>query len=347
LKQSNKLMEEKFRLMCDTYAGVLGLDEFGVFSETFKDIIQLTQTFHSDRSVPVLIEGETGTGKEIVAKMVHYGRNGTTAPFIPLNCSAISPSLFESELFGYEDGAFTGARKGGMIGKLDLAQGGTLFLDEIGEMPLELQPKLLRVLQEKEFYRIGGKKRIKMDVRIICATNRDLRKEMEKKLFRPDLYYRLNTGKLFLPALRYRREEIKPMAQMFLNKFAAQKKRKFKLIEEEALEILKNYNWPGNIRELENAIERVVLLHDETELRKEFLAFILNQNGTAEEESPENIPAEAPFRLIIDFPEEGLPLKEIVKTILNSSLKKFNGNKTRTAKFLGISLKTIYNKLNE
>jgi len=295
---------------------------------------EIAHFFHKDRNVSVLIEGETGTGKEIIARVVHFGKEGDTRPFISINCSAISAGLFESELFGYDEGAFTGARIGGMVGKLELAQGGTLFLDEIGEMPVELQSKLLRVIQQKEFYRIGGNEIIQLDARIICATNRDLKLEMEAKRFRTDLFYRLTTGRIFIPPLRERKEEIAPLAQMFMVQFAEEKRRKFKFIDNDALHFLEDYDWPGNIRELQNTIERIVLLHDEVAITNDHLNFVTGKSDATLAEDSQT--------LLIDLPEEGINIKDVQRLVMRKILHKFDGNKSRAAEFLGMSRKTFY-----
>ena len=179
-----------------------GIGALGVFSETMRRIVQQAEQYHTDRSLPVLIQGETGVGKEIIAKIIHYGSMAEPGPFIDINCTAITPSLFESELFGYEAGSFTGGAVRGQRGKLDMAMGGTLFLDEIAEIPSELQAKLLRVIEERSFYRVGGLKKIKTDIRIVAATNLDFEKRIEEGLFRKDLYYRLKVGQIIIPPLR-------------------------------------------------------------------------------------------------------------------------------------------------
>jgi len=332
--------EYRLRRLESAYAEVVGLSTVGIFSDKMRAVVKVARQLHEDRSVPVLIEGETGTGKEILARLVHYGEGDVTTPFISLNCSAITPSLFESELFGYEPGAFTGAKKSGSIGKLELAQGGTLFLDEIGDLPLEMQPKLLRALQEKEIYRIGGLRKVKLDVRIICATNRELDKLVEKGAFRRDLFYRLNKGRIYLPPLRERKEAIAPLAQMFLERFAGQKKRLFRTIDLEAINILQNHSWPGNIRELENAIERAVLLYDELELRADHLSFLLSGEKNI------LIPQRAVLELgSIALPDKELSLKAVEAEIVQKALVEFKGNKTRTAAYLGISRGALENRL--
>ena len=207
----------------------------------------------------VLIQGETGTGKELIAHAIHNLSSRKTQPFIKINCSAIPASLLESELFGHEKGAFTGA-VAQRIGRFEMANNGTIFLDEIGDIPLELQPKLLRVLQEQEFERLGNSKTLHVNVRVVAATNRALETMIEERQFRSDLYYRLNIFPLALPALRERLEDVPILAQYFLNKYSQQLKKQINIIPEEALHAFVRYSWPGNVRELQNVIERAVIL---------------------------------------------------------------------------------------
>ncbi len=212
----------------------------------------------ADSKATVLLYGESGTGKELIAKAVHYMSPRSKGPFIKFNCASIPEGLLESELFGHEKGAFTGAivaRKG----RFELANGGTILLDEIGDLPVTLQPKILRVLQEKEFERVGGERTIKVDVRLIAATSRNLEELVLKGKFREDLYYRLNVVPIFMPALRERKEDILPLTEHFLTRFN-EENRKAISISPKALKILAGYNWPGNVRELENAIERIVVM---------------------------------------------------------------------------------------
>jgi len=213
----------------------------------------------------VLIEGETGTGKELIARAIHMHSDRRNRPFVKVNCAAIPAELLESELFGHERGAFTGALAQ-RIGRFEAANGGTLFLDEIGEMPLHLQTKLLRVLQEQEFERVGGNRTIQVDVRIVAATNRDLKAMVEENKFRADLYYRLAVFLLNVPPLRERCEDVEPLTRYFVQKHARGMGRNIKSIPTDALEALTNYNWPGNIRELQNVIERSVVLSNGPEL---------------------------------------------------------------------------------
>jgi two-component system, NtrC family, response regulator AtoC len=209
----------------------------------------------------VLITGESGTGKELIARALHENSSRHTGPFIKINCAAIPKTLMESELFGYEKGAFTGA-VGAKPGRFELAHGGTLFLDEIGEIPVEMQVKLLRVLQESEFERVGGIKTIKVDVRLVTATNRDLLQDISAGSFREDLYYRLNVFTIFIPPLRERKADMLLLVDHFLEKFAREHKRNIKRISTPAIDMLASYHWPGNVRELENTLERAVLMCD-------------------------------------------------------------------------------------
>ncbi|HEX7342673.1 MAG TPA: sigma-54 dependent transcriptional regulator, partial [bacterium] len=319
-----------------------GMGRVGIFSDAMKAAVTMTRRLHEDRTIPVLIEGETGTGKEVIAHLIHHGEQECAAPFISINCSAISPNLFESELFGYEGGAFTGARKSGIIGKLELAQGGTLFLDEIGDMPLDLQPKLLRALQEREIYRVGGLKKVPLDVRIIGATNRNLKSLVDEGRFRQDLYFRLHVGWVHVPPLREQKEAIIPLAQMFQNQYAAARKRRFRFISQEARARLIDYAWPGNIRELQNTLDRIVLLHDDIELRKEHLNFLtqdasLNWEADRSEIKPG----------YIGLPPQGLDLAGLESEIVRKALQLFGGNKTKAAQYLGLTRSALRSRLQK
>jgi len=299
LENTSKIQYELERYK-KIYSNIIEGEDIGIFSDKMKSIVDLCLKLHNNPEIAVLIEGETGTGKEVIARLIHKGEAENTKPFITINCSAISPTLFESELFGYERGAFTGAKSEGSIGKLELAQGGTIFLDEIGDMPLEMQPKLLRTIQQKEIYRIGGKRSIKLNVRFLCATNQSLQEKVDKNQFRKDLFYRINSGYIHIPPLRDRKTEIAPIARMILNKVSNEKKRKYDSIGREAVFLLENYDWPGNIRELKNTIERICLLHDDTTLKAEHLNFL----NASKFETSDN-------KLIIDFSVDEYPIKEI------------------------------------
>jgi DNA-binding NtrC family response regulator len=336
---AGETLSELFRLKL---AGEVGLDTVSVFSDIMKENFERALKYHGDRTVPVLIQGETGTGKEIIAKSIHYGKLDTAGPFVDINCATLSPGIFESELFGYEGGTFTGGLPGGKKGKFDLASGGTLFLDEIGEMTVDLQAKLLRVIQEKEFYRYGGLKKIKTDARIICATNVNIEKMVKEGTFRQDLYYRLNVGRIILPPLKERSNEILPFAIMFLKEFARKRGKRFRKISNQSARLLTSYNWPGNVRELKNLIDGVTLLHDDDELKPEHLAILQHilKNNLAEENS----------RLIIDpdyfsLPAEGFNLENFTDKIIKQALEIHGGNKTKTAIFLGMSRRSLQCRL--
>jgi len=278
----------------------------------------------------VLIQGESGTGKELVARQLHYQSNRALKPFVIVNCGALQESLLESELFGHEKGSFTGAivQKTGLA---ELAHGGTLFLDEIGEMAINIQAKVLRFLQEGEFYRIGGKRPIKVDVRVISATNRNLETEVKAERFREDLYYRLNTITLRMPPLRERRADIPLLVQYFLDHSRFGNTAKIKKIDPRVIDCFLNYDWPGNIRELQNIIERLKILAEKNEIRFEDL--------------PLNIRVPEIKRESTEF-SINLPLEEVEKNHILRSLAYHDGNKTKTAHSLGVTIKTLYNKLH-
>jgi two-component system response regulator AtoC len=321
------------------------IGSIGIFSECMQAIFQQAQQLHADRSMPVLIEGETGTGKEIIAKIIHYGHSVnqlSAGSFVDINCAALAPALFESELFGYEAGAFTGGMAKGAKGKFDLAHGGTLFLDELGEIPLDLQGKLLRVLQEKEFYRVGGLKKIKTDIRVICATNVPLKQCVEQGAFRKDLYFRLRVARIVIPPLRERKEEILPMANMFLQDFALRKKKKFVQIDAAAARVLEQYHWPGNIRELKNIMEYATFAFDERELKPDHIRPLLQQYG----EPPAALPAGSRV-LELSLPLYGYSLKSYTQDIILKVLAIHNGNQTATANYLGISRRALAYRLEE
>jgi formate hydrogenlyase transcriptional activator len=231
----------------------------------FRQVLKEVETV-APTSSAVLINGETGTGKELIARAIHDLSPRRDEPFVKLNCAAIPAGLLESELFGHERGAYTGAVSSS-VGRLQLANGGTLFLDEIGDLPLELQPKLLRVLQEQEFERLGSTRTIRVNVRVVAATNQDLATMIRAKQFRADLYYRLNVFPIKLPPLRERRDDIRPLIQHFVRKFAAQMNKEIDNIPDEVHDVLKLHDWPGNVRELQNFIERAVIMTEGGVLR--------------------------------------------------------------------------------
>ena len=229
-------------------------------SKKMKEALDLAGKVAEGTDTTVLIEGETGTGKELLAEYIHYLSPRSTFPFIPINCGAIPKDLFESELFGYEKGAFTGASEKGKIGKVEAAEKGTLFLDEVVDLTPAAQVKVLRVLEEKEYFKVGGVEKKKADVRIIAATNRDLEGEVKKGNFRADLYFRLNVVRLFIPPLRVRKEDILPLFRYFVERFNEHFNKRFSTIDADAEEQLLAYSWPGNVREIRNTAERIILL---------------------------------------------------------------------------------------
>jgi nitrogen regulation protein NR(I) len=302
----------------------------------------------ADSPSTVLITGESGTGKELVARELHRASARRDKPLIKVNCAAIPKDLVESELFGYEKGAFTGA-VGSKPGRFELADGGTLFLDEIGEIPVEMQVKLLRALQESEFERVGGIKTIRVDVRLIAATNQDLERLIEAGRFREDLYYRLNVVPIALPPLRDRREDVPVLVQHFLEKYNRRLGKKVERLEDEAMQLLLGYPWPGNIRELENLMERSVLFADEPVIRAHALPDALR------ERAPAAAPALASVAPIAALTPSGVSMKESVrhaqaeleKELITRALDETGGNVTRAAKRLQISRKSLQVKMKE
>ncbi len=329
----------------EAYLQEIGLGEVCIYSDAMREVIALAEKYSTDRLIPVLIEGETGTGKELVARFIHYyGQSSSLAPFVAVNCGAVPRELFESELFGHESGAYTGATTTGRMGKVELASGGTLFLDEIGEMPPGAQVNLLRVIEDKKFYRLGGVKEIPVDVRFISATNKDLSHEIETKKFRLDLFYRINMGTIRIPPLRERREDVLPLALRFMNRAAAQRGKKFGRFTPRAEEFLKSFPWPGNVRQLKNAMERLALLGPWGEVEVSDLSFIGDSIST-EGSSLGGKPVLS--RDDFDLPGQELDLEKLTEQILKKALEKHKGNKTLTAQYLGISRRILQGRLRK
>ena len=301
-------------------------------SVSIQQIFELIETL-GDTDCTVLIEGESGTGKELVARAIHHESARRNRPFVKVNCSAIVEGLFESELFGHVKGAFTGAIKD-KIGKFELADGGTIFLDEIGEMPMALQSKLLRVIQDKEFEKVGDTKTVKVDVRVIAATNRNLKDEIKTSNFREDLYYRLCIIPIKMPPLRERKEDIPLLVNHFMEKCSLKisNKQKINEITSAALSALIDYNWPGNIRELENAIEHAYIRSKTNRIENEALPRSITGSGLKEIES--TIAGEV----------KG---EEMEKLQIKALLEKYSGNKTRIAKDLGLSRTTLWRRFKK
>jgi len=301
-------------------------------SPAIRRVLELVEQV-AGSSATILIQGESGTGKELIANAIHALSPRHERPFLKVNCAAIPETLLESELFGYEKGAFTGAfaRK---AGRFELAHGGTLFLDEVGDLTPGTQAKLLRVLQEGEFERLGGTRTLKVDVRIIAATNTDLAQAVKERRFREDLYYRLNVITIPIPPLRERREDIPLLAHHFLRISAAKNNKALEGFTPEALDLLERYPWPGNVRELENAIERAVVLSRGHLIEPKDLPEAITGQGPGEGERAITIPL-------------GTPLEEVEQRLIEATLEQTRGDKTLAAKLLGIASRTIYRKLKQ
>ncbi|MFP4014283.1 MAG: sigma-54-dependent transcriptional regulator [Chitinispirillaceae bacterium] len=291
----------------------------------------LTKAVAESRST-ILITGESGTGKELIARSIHYQSPRAQGPFVKINCAALPEGLIESELFGHEKGAFTGAVKG-KAGKFETASGGTLLLDEIGEMPVNAQAKLLRALQEREIHKVGGDDPIEVDVRIVATTNRDLEEEIEKGRFREDLYYRLNVFHVDLPPLRERKEDIPKLVEHFIRKFNDENGFRVEGYAGECEKALMFYSWPGNIRELENAVERAVVLTRSGLIQPEAFGFGATGRGLAGQNR--------------SGLEAGMTIAEAEKQLILKTLDSCSQNRTKAAEMLGISIRTLRNKLNE
>jgi two-component system response regulator HydG/two-component system response regulator AtoC len=295
-------------------------------SDAILDVFSMIRRV-SKTEANVLITGESGTGKELVARAIHYNSLKAGGPFIPLDCTTIPEELVESELFGHEKGAFTCAYES-KIGLIEMASGGTIFLDEIGDLDFSLQKKLLRFLQEKEFYRLGGKRKISVDVRVLAATNRNIEEAVERGNFREDLYYRLNVIKINVPPLRKRRDDISLLASQFLENFSKKNRKDIQGLDEEVIHLLEKYDWPGNVRELENTIERAVILCPYNYISGECLPHKLKM--LAEE----------------DFSEtEEFNLLETERRIILKALEKTSWNQSKSAELLGISRKKLRTKM--
>ena len=296
-------------------------------------VLQLAKQI-APSTASVLITGESGTGKEVVAKFIHANSKRANAPFVAVNCAAIPENLLESELFGYEKGAFTGA-VARHIGKFEEANGGTLLLDEISEMDIRLQAKLLRVLQERQIDRIGGKKPVDVDVRILATSNRDMRQEVLNKTFREDLYFRLNVVNLALPALRDRKGDILPLAEYFVKKYSELNDLPVKPLAKKTRERLLAYDWRGNVRELENTMHRAVLMSTENEIFEDAVLLM-----PPVEQSTAESPAGTDTLV-------GRTVADVEKDLIISTLKHTLGNRTHAANILGISIRTLRNKLKQ
>ncbi|MGE5237411.1 MAG: sigma-54-dependent transcriptional regulator [Chloroflexota bacterium] len=324
LRQNLRLQDALFKKF--KIEGIVGS------SKKMREVMEIVNKV-TPTSVTVLIQGESGTGKELIARAIHYNSPRRTEPFTAINCAAIPDTLIESELFGYEPGAFTGAshRK---IGLFESSDKGTLFLDEIGDLPQLTQTKILRVMQDRDIRRLGGKDSIKVDVRIIAATNKQLEKEVSAGKFREDLYYRLKVVTVELPPLRERKEDIPALVNLFVDKYNKEFGKRIKGISEGAMKALMEYHWPGNIRHLESVVERAVLMVDSTTIE---LKDIKTELRVPEERGA----------LDIEIPDEGINFEELEKTLIKKALMKANNVVAKAARLLGMSYKTFWYRLEK
>ncbi len=318
-------MELKKHYMFDNIIG-----KSFVMQEIFKTVKTV-----ADSNATVLIQGESGTGKELVAQAIHYNSIRSDKNFVPVNCGAIPGELLESELFGYEKGAFTGAVSS-KLGKLEFADGGTLFFDEIGEMPQNLQVKLLRFLQDRKLSRLGSTDVREINVRVLAATNKILKEEVDAGSFRKDLFYRLSVIPIYIPALKERKEDIPLLVQHFFQKYKKRENKKLKEIDKNVINRLMHYDWPGNIRELENIIERAVVICSKNNITVEDLPPEIAGTGSGDVKC-----------MTAELPEEGITIKQMTRELIIKTLEKTRGNKSKAARMLGITRKALYARLKD
>ena len=311
------------------------LDSVVAESDAIRRVFAFADRAARSHDTTVLIEGESGVGKEVVARLIHHRSSRADGPFVGLNCGAISRELLESELFGYEKGAFTGGLQAGKQGKFEMADSGTLLLDEVSELQPAAQVKLLRFLEEREFYPVGGTLKKKVDVRIIAATNRDLDSQVRAGGFREDLYYRLNVARVRVPPLRERPADILPLARHFLLRFNDKFGRQFREFAPAAGDLLLHHPWRGNIRELKNAIERVVLMEDGTTVQEAHLAFLAPATPPGRRESG------------LCLPPEGIDLERLTRDLIVQALERTGGNRSRAARLLDISRPTLVYRMDK
>ena len=307
-------------------------------SRGMRDVLNFVRRVAASEATTIMLEGENGTGKDLVAKTLHYQSMRQAEPFISINCAAIPETLLESELFGYEKGAFTDARAQ-KRGIFELADKGTLFLDEIGEMPLSLQAKLLRVLEEQSFRRLGGLKDINLDLRVITATNKNLREAVKEGAFRQDLYFRLNVIQISIPALRERPEDILPLARFFVSHYNKKFRRQIEGLSPASEHLLMAHPWPGNVRELRNAVERAMILEESALLTPSSLPVSLLSPGT----SVDGVHPQLSFQI----PDEGISLEENERNLVVRALEKTGGNQTQAARLLSITRDTLRYKMKK
>ena len=336
-RQERERLDEENRYLREEIGGRYNFGEIIGESAQIKEILAAVEKVAPTDS-SVLIYGESGTGKELVARAVHYQSRRHSGPFVKVNCGALPRELVESELFGHEKGAFTSAVRQ-KKGKFELAQGGTIFLDEIGDVPLDIQVKLLRVLQEKQFDRVGGEQTLEVDVRVVAATNKPLKEMMAQGAFREDLYYRLEVIPLHLPALRERKEDIPMLVEHFLEKKCGEMNLPFRRLSSEAIQGLADYRWPGNVRELENVIERTLVLSDGDEVGIHDLPLVFEDHAEWRDEA---VAATGDGAMLLNQ-----RLDTLERELITRAMEDTNQVKTRAAEILGIKTSALYYKLEK
>lgn len=349
--EATSLRSEVQALRGEVRRGV-GYESIVSASPKMTELMNFVRKVASSEATTILIQGESGTGKDLIAKAIHYESTRHEKPFVAINCSAIPETLMEAELFGHEKGAFTDARQM-KKGLFEVADGGTLFLDEIGELSPLLQAKLLRVLEDQVIRRVGGIRDMQVDVRVIAASNRDLEKAVREGEFRPDLYYRLAIIAIFIPPLRDRREDIVPLVDFFIHRYNRRFKKSIGGVTDETRNLILSHNWPGNVRELKNTIERGMILEEEVLLRPVYLPFSVGESGgrtlferTSSADGGRTLPnGRALPRLYI--PEGGTSLEEVEHSMVELALSQANGNQTNAAKLLDISRDALRYKLKK
>jgi len=323
-------MRRELSSLKDERKAQYGFDNLVGDSPSMQEVFSTVRKVAASKFSTVLLQGESGTGKDVIARTIHSLSDRSDALFLDINCSAFPEALLESELFGHERGAFTGASSM-KRGLFELADSGTIYLDEIGDMPLSLQGKLLKAIETKRFRRVGGTIEISVDVRIIAATNKDLKAEVKAERFRNDLFYRLQVIPIFLPPLREHPEDIPKLVNFFIDKFNAEFKKSVKGVSPEALDYLRSHPWPGNVRELRNIVERVLILETSEVIKVEDLPPEITRSNEEKRS----------YTLVDDFPASGLSLEEVEKELIGKALKMANGNQSRAAELLGISRDTL------
>ncbi|MFO8236525.1 MAG: sigma-54 dependent transcriptional regulator [Bacteroidales bacterium] len=322
------------------------LKGYAVYSEQLKSILDKLDKMKNSPDVPLLITGATGSGKELISEYMHYEVDQNKGEYVAFNCSNINKELFESELFGYEKGAFTGANTKGKEGYFQQAKGGTLLLDEITEINQEIQAKLLRVLETGEYYQLGGRKKHKINSRLIFATNKNLERLVEKGEFREDLYYRLNIVKAEIPKLSERREEIIPLVIFFINQLNQQFNKSIQYIENKVLKLFYFYTWPGNIRELKNFITQIMIFANANSINFDHLQIKdkLDQHYTKSFKPKQDVDLLTEEEIIEQLLKNPINIENFIMKVVKKALEKFRGNKARTARFLGLKREQLYNR---